>query len=55
MYLASIIGTYFVRLGSSQNIMMALYKGFFVSAILSLIFLYFITDHVVGCQLHLKI
>jgi K(+)-stimulated pyrophosphate-energized sodium pump len=46
--LASIVGTYFVRLGSSENIMMALYKGFLVSAILSAILLYFITDHVVG-------
>ena len=46
--IASIIGTYFVRLGKSENIMMALYKGFIVSAILSAIFLYFITDHVVG-------
>ena len=46
--LASIIGTFFVRLGSSENIMMALYKGFLVSAILSAILLYFITDHVIG-------
>ena len=46
--LASIIGTYFVKLGSSENIMIALYKGFLVSAILSAILLYFITDHVVG-------
>jgi len=46
--IASIIGTFFVRLGKSENIMMALYKGFFVSAILSAVFLYFITDHVVG-------
>ena len=46
--LASIVGTYFVRLGSSQNIMMALYKGFLVSAVLSAILLYFITDHVIG-------
>ena len=46
--IASIIGTYFVRLGNSENIMMALYKGFLVSAILSAFFLYFITDHVVG-------
>ena len=48
--IASIIGTYFVRLGSNENIMMALYKGFLVSAILSAILLYFITDHVVGLQ-----
>jgi len=46
--LASIIGTYFVKLGKSENIMAALYKGFAVSAILSAILLYFITDHVIG-------
>ncbi len=46
--LASIIGTYFVKLGSNENIMLALYKGFLVSAILSAILLYFITDHVIG-------
>ena len=46
--IASIIGTYFVRLGKNQNIMMALYKGFLVTAILSAILLYFITDHIVG-------
>ena len=46
--IASIIGTYFVKLGKSENIMVALYKGFFVSAILSAVLLYFITDHVVG-------
>ena len=46
--IASIIGTYFVRLGNSENIMFALYKGFLVTSILSAIFLYFITDHVIG-------
>ena len=46
--LASIAGTYFVRLGSSENIMMALYKGFLATSILSAVLLYFITDHVVG-------
>ena len=46
--LASIIGTYFVKLGKNQNIMAALYKGFAVSAILSAILLYFITDHVIS-------
>ena len=35
--LTSIIGTYFVKLGKSQNIMGALYKGFIVTAVLSLI------------------
>jgi K(+)-stimulated pyrophosphate-energized sodium pump len=34
--ITSIIGTYFVRLGSSQNIMGALYKGLAVTGILSL-------------------
>jgi len=46
--IASIVGTYFVRLGRNQNIMQALYKGFAVSAILSAVLLYFITDHVIG-------
>ncbi len=32
---ASVIGTYFVRLGSSNNIMAALYKGLIVAAVLS--------------------
>ncbi|WP_395394573.1 sodium-translocating pyrophosphatase [Novosphingobium sp. BL-8A] len=32
----SIVGTYFVRLGSSQNIMGAMYKGFLVTAVLSI-------------------
>ncbi|MFL2520578.1 MAG: sodium-translocating pyrophosphatase [Alphaproteobacteria bacterium] len=52
--IASIIGTYFVRLGNSENIMLALYKGFLVSAILSAILLYFITDHVVGMNTELN-
>ena len=46
--LTSIIGTYFVKLGKSQNIMSALYKGFIVTAILSLILLYPLTDLVIG-------
>ena len=38
--LTSIAGTFFVKLGSSKNIMGALYKGFIVTAILSVIVLY---------------
>ena len=34
--IASIIGTFFVRLGASQSIMGALYKGMIATAILSL-------------------
>ena len=46
--ITSIIGTYFVRLGASKNIMGALYKGFIVTAVLSLIILYPVTDKVIG-------
>lgn len=46
--ITSIIGTYFVRLGANKSIMGALYKGFIVSAILSLIVLYPVTEYVVG-------
>ena len=46
--LTSIIGTYFVKLGKSQNIMGALYKGFIVTAALSLLALYPVTDLVIG-------
>ena len=44
----SILGTFFVRLGSSKNIMLALYKGFVVTAITSLLVLYPLTDYVLG-------
>ncbi|MGQ0526637.1 MAG: sodium-translocating pyrophosphatase [Alphaproteobacteria bacterium] len=33
--IASVIGTFFVRLGSNRNIMQALYKGFVASAVIS--------------------
>ena len=46
--LTSILGTYFVKLGKSKNIMTALYKGFVVTAVTSLIILYPITDYVLG-------
>ena len=46
--LTSILGTYFVKLGNSKNIMTALYKGFVVTAITSLILLYPLTDFVLG-------
>ena len=44
----SIIGTFFVQLGKSQNIMGALYKGFVVTAVLSLIALYPVMNKVIG-------
>jgi len=46
--LTSIFGTFFVRLGKSKNIMAALYKGFVVTAISSLVILYPVTDLVIG-------
>ena len=46
--LTSIIGTWFVKLGKSKNIMGALYKGFIVTAITSLLILYPVTSSVVG-------
>ena len=46
--LTSILGTFFVRLGKSKNIMAALYKGFIVTSISSLAVLYPVTDWVIG-------
>jgi K(+)-stimulated pyrophosphate-energized sodium pump len=40
--LTSIIGTYFVRLGSKQSIMGALYKGFWTTAVLSVPAIYYV-------------
>ena len=48
--LTSIIGTFFVKLGKSKNIMAALYKGFVVTAVTSLIILYPVTDYVLGLE-----
>ncbi len=44
--LTSIIGTYFVRLGAKNNIMGALYKGFWVTAILSIPAIYGVMQYV---------
>jgi len=46
--ITSIIGTYMVRLGKGQSIMGALYKGFWTSAILGAIAIYFATQYVLG-------
>ncbi|MBI3385749.1 sodium-translocating pyrophosphatase [Candidatus Gottesmanbacteria bacterium] len=42
--IASIVGTFFVKLGSSKEIMQALYKGLLATAMLGAIFFYFITN-----------
>lgn len=41
---ASIIGNFFVKLGKSQNIMRALYKGLVVSGLVAAVGFYYITD-----------
>ena len=46
--IASILGTFFVRLGKSNNIMGALYKGFIASALMSLAIMYPVTNYVIG-------
>jgi K(+)-stimulated pyrophosphate-energized sodium pump len=44
----SIIGTYFVRLGSNNSIMGALYRGFIASAVLSIPAVYYATKTTLG-------
>ncbi len=46
--LTSIIGTFFVRLGKSGNIMNALYKGFIWSAVLGAGAIYIVTEKMLG-------
>ena len=46
--ITTIIGTWFVRLGKSQNVMGAMYKGFAVTGILSAIAFYPITNSLMG-------
>lgn len=45
---ASILGTFFVHLGKKKNIMGALYKGFIASALLSFLFIAFLTHKLLG-------
>jgi len=51
----SIIGTYFVRLGKSNNIMGALYKGFWTTAILSVPAIYLATSYALGGDMYTAI
>ena len=53
--LTSIIGTFFVRLGKSKNVMGALYKGFVATAILSLVAMYPVTDNIIGLEKTLNV
>ncbi len=51
----SIIGTFFVQLGSNQSIMGALYKGFIATGVLSAIVLYPITAYLIGMGTELTV
>jgi K(+)-stimulated pyrophosphate-energized sodium pump len=46
--LSSIVGTFFVRLGPSQNVMRALYKGFIAATLLSAVFIGLVTYYLFG-------
>ena len=46
--ITSVIATFFVKLGPSQNIMGALYKGIIACAVMSAIALYPVTEYVIG-------
>jgi K(+)-stimulated pyrophosphate-energized sodium pump len=53
--LTSIAGTFFVKLGKTKNIMNALYKGFIVTAVLSLVILYPVTESVLGLETNFNV
>ena len=46
--IGSVVGTFFVKLGARQSIMGALYKGFIVSAVLSVVGIFLVTMGTVG-------
>jgi len=53
--IASIIGIFFIRLGKSNNIMNALYKGLAASGIISAIAFYPITRYLIAAESSLKV
>ncbi len=48
--ISSMIGTFFVRLGSDQIVMKALYKGFIVSTLVSAVFIAGVTAYLFGFE-----
>ncbi len=48
--LASIVGTFFVRLGGGKNIMNALYKGLAIAAVIAIVLFYPLTNWMLGAQ-----
>ncbi|MEE9140022.1 MAG: sodium-translocating pyrophosphatase [Alphaproteobacteria bacterium] len=53
--LASIVGTFFVKLGRSSRIMWALYKGFIATAVISALLIAGVTEQLVGMTSELQI
>jgi len=53
--ITSIIGTYFVRLGSDGGIMWAMYKGVIVAAVLSIPAIWLVTSYLIGMDTVLKV
>src|SRR3546814_13595168 len=53
--LASILGTFAVRLGKNNNIMGALYKGFITSSVFSALFIAIVTEKMFGMSTQLQV
>jgi len=45
--LSSLVGTFYVKLGESNNIMGALYKGLIITALASVVLIYLVTDYLI--------
>ncbi len=45
--LSSLVGTFYVKLGESNNIMGALYKGLIITALASVVLIYVVTDYLI--------
>ncbi|MGB8275975.1 MAG: sodium-translocating pyrophosphatase [Alphaproteobacteria bacterium] len=51
----SVVGTFFVRLGSGNKIMWALYKGFIASALVSAVLIAVMTQYHIGLTTHIQL
>ena len=52
---ASVVGTYFVKLGADKNIMKALYKGLIATGVVSAALIAWVTSHMIGFSAPLAI
>ena len=48
--ISSLVGTFYVKLGESENIMGALYKGVVVTGVVSLILIFAVTNYYIGLE-----